>query len=143
MNTQTVRDRSQQQTPAGSEVVSAKAPVQGRPRSLPALRVTVLKFGLKARTTGAAKKDWTTVYTSGKVLAKLLPLAGGCKKLVADAVREAAQQKTLHGFNRSVAVLTRAERILAQTQASRAAAAAANNAAWVESPGGVAIGGMQ
>lgn len=143
MNTPTVSVHANEKTLAGSEVVPSKAPAQGRPKSLPALRVTVLKLGLKARTTGAAKKDWTTIYLSGKVLAKLLVLAGGSTKVVADAVREAAEQKTPHGFNRSAAVLTRAERILAQTQASLAAAAAANNAAWVESPGGAADGGMQ
>lgn len=99
------------------------------------IRVNVLRAGLRHRTTGAVKKDWTSVSVTWRDLPDLLKLADQDVRTVSDAIRFAALAvPARHGSTFSSACIAGARRLLTQARADAdaelARQAAENNAHW-------------
>lgn len=99
------------------------------------IRVNVLKQGLKTRTEGNRKQDWTAVYVRGRDLAHLMALTEDNQEAVTAAVRLAAMTAYRYkAKSYSAACVAGArkhlEKARAEAEQAAAKAAAENNSAW-------------
>jgi hypothetical protein len=98
------------------------------------IRVNVLKPGLKERTKGNRKQDWTAVYVNSKNLATLAALAEDDLAVITFTLRAAALLPNRNSKNFSQHCVKTAITLLSKAKAAddeaQAKLAAENNAAW-------------